>query len=111
VVGDEPTVRMLITEILEELGYVAIEAADSVAGLKVLQSDARLDLLVTDVGLPGRMNGPQMADAARVVLPDLKILFITGYGENSVLGNGCPDKTDYRLIAAWRALTLAAGAM
>jgi CheY-like chemotaxis protein len=88
VVDDEPTVRMLITEILEELGYVAIEAADSVAGLKVLQSDARIDLLVTDVGLPGGMNGRQMADAARVVRPDLKVLFITGYAENSALGNG-----------------------
>ena len=88
VVDDEPTVRMLISDILEELGYVAIEAADSVAGLKVLQSDARIDLLVTDVGLPGGMNGRQMADAARVTRPDLKVLFITGYAENSVLGNG-----------------------
>ena len=85
---DEPTVRMLISDILEELGYVAIEAADSVAGLKVLQSDARIDLLVTDVGLPGGMNGRQMADAARVTRPDLKVLFITRYAENSVLGNG-----------------------
>ena len=89
VVDDEPTVRMLISDILEELGYVAIEAADSVAGLKVLQSDARIDLLVTDVGLPGGINGnANMADAARVTRPDLKVLFITGYAENSVLGNG-----------------------
>jgi PAS domain S-box-containing protein len=88
VVDDEPTVRMLITEILEELGYVAIEAGDSVAGLKLLQSDTRIDLLVSDVGLPGGMNGRQMADAARVTRPDLKVLFITGYAENSVLGNG-----------------------
>ena len=65
--------RMLISDILEELGYVAIEAADSVAGFKVLQSDARIDLLVTDVGLPGGMNGRQMADAARVTRPDLKV--------------------------------------
>jgi signal transduction histidine kinase/PAS domain-containing protein len=88
VVDDEPTVRMLISDILEELGYLAIEAADSVAGLNVLQSDARIDLLVTDVGLPGGLNGRQMADAARVTRPDLKVLFITGYAENSVLGNG-----------------------
>jgi CheY-like chemotaxis protein len=88
VVDDEPTVRMLITEILGELGYVAIEAADSVSGLKLLQSDARIDLLVTDVGLPGGMNGRQMADAARVTRPELKVLFITGYAENSLLGNG-----------------------
>ncbi len=88
VVDDEPSVRMLVTEVLEDLGYTAIEAADSVAGLKVLQSDVRIDLLVTDVGLPGGMNGRQMADAARERRPDLKVLFITGYAENAVLGNG-----------------------
>jgi PAS domain S-box-containing protein len=88
IVDDEPTVRMLISDILEELGYVSIEAADSVAGLKLLQSDGRIDLLVTDVGLPGGMNGRQMADAARITRPELKVLFITGYAENSVLGNG-----------------------
>ncbi|WP_147049161.1 ATP-binding protein, partial [Methylobacterium gnaphalii] len=63
IVDDEPTVRMLVTEVLEDLGYTAIEAADGAAGLKVLQSDTRIDLLVTDVGLPGGMNGRQMADA------------------------------------------------
>nr|WP_313899361.1 PAS domain S-box protein [Methylobacterium sp. E-065] len=88
IVDDEPTVRMLVTEVLEDLGYTAIEAADSPAGLKVLQSDCRIDLLVTDVGLPGGMNGRQMADAGRVSRPDLKVLFITGYAENAVVGNG-----------------------
>jgi signal transduction histidine kinase/ActR/RegA family two-component response regulator len=88
VVDDEPTVRLLITDILEELGFTAIEADDSAAGLKVLQSDVRIDLLVTDVGLPGGMNGRQMADAARVSRPDLKVLFITGYAENAAIGNG-----------------------
>jgi PAS domain S-box-containing protein len=88
VVDDEPTVRMLITDILEELGFTAIEAGDSAAGLKILQSDVRIDLLVTDVGLPGGMNGRQMADAGRVSRPDLKVLFITGYAENAAVGNG-----------------------
>ena len=88
IVDDEPTVRMLVADILEDLGYSAIEAGDSAAGLKVLQSDVRIDLLVTDVGLPGGMNGRQMADAARVSRPDLKVLFITGYAENAILGNG-----------------------
>ena len=88
VVDDEPTVRMLVADILIDLGYTAIEAGDSAAGLKVLQSDVRIDLLVTDVGLPGGMNGRQMADAARVSRPDLKVLFITGYAENAILGNG-----------------------
>ena len=88
VVDDEPTVRMLVTDVLADLGYQAIEASDSVGGLKILQSDVRIDLLVTDVGLPGGMNGRQMADAGRVKRPDLKVLFITGYAENAVLGHG-----------------------
>jgi PAS domain S-box-containing protein len=88
VVDDEPTVRMLVTEVLEDLGYIAIEAADGAAGLKVLRSDVRIDLLVTDVGLPGGINGRQVADAARVGRPDLKVLFITGYAENAVLSHG-----------------------
>ncbi|WP_202910807.1 ATP-binding protein [Teichococcus vastitatis] len=88
VVDDEPTVRMLISEVLEDLGYAAIEALDGPAALKVLQSARRIDLLVTDVGLPGGMNGRQVADAARVARPDLKVLFITGYAENAVLSHG-----------------------
>jgi PAS domain S-box-containing protein len=88
VVDDEPAVRMLVTEVLEDLGYTAIEAADSAAGLRILQSDVRIDLLVTDVGLPGGMNGRQMADAGREVRPGLKVLFITGYAENAAIGNG-----------------------
>ena len=88
VVDDEPTVRMLVMDVLEQLGHVAIEAADSVAGLKVLQSDVPIDLLITDVGLPGGMNGRQMADAGRAKRSGLKVLFITGYAENAVVGNG-----------------------
>ena len=88
VVDDEPTVRMLVTEVLEDLGYTAIEAADGAAGLKVLQSDVRIDLLVTDVGLPGGLNGRQMAEAGREKRPGLKVLFITGYAEATVLGSG-----------------------
>jgi CheY-like chemotaxis protein len=52
----------------------------------VLDSNARIDLLITDVGLPGGMNGRQVADAARVSRPSLKVLFITGYAENAVIG-------------------------
>ena len=88
IIDDEPRIRMLVTEVLQELGYLTIEAADGAAGLKVLQSDTRVDLLVTDVGLPGGMNGRQVADAARVARAGLKVLFITGYAENAVLGHG-----------------------
>jgi CheY-like chemotaxis protein len=86
IVDDEPSVRMLVTEVLAELGYTAIEAADGSSALRVLQSDTRIDLLVTDVGLPGGMNGRQLADFGRVARPDLRVLFITGYAEKTVVG-------------------------
>jgi PAS domain S-box-containing protein len=88
VIDDEPTVRMLIVEVLEEAGYVPLEAEDGPSGLKILQSDVRIDLLITDVGLPGGMNGRQVADVARLGRPDLKVLFVTGFAENAAVGNG-----------------------
>jgi PAS domain S-box-containing protein len=91
VVDDAPTVRMLVVDALHDLGYVAIEAGDGAAGLKVLQSTARIDLLITDVGLPAGMNGRQLADAGRTARPGLKVLFITGYAENAVLSHGHLD--------------------
>ncbi len=87
-VDDEPSVRLLVMDLLEELGYAAIEAGDSAEGLRILRSDARIDLVVTDVGLPGGMNGRQMIDVARAVRPGLKALFITGFAENALLNNG-----------------------
>ncbi|MBW4656911.1 MAG: PAS domain-containing protein [Kaiparowitsia implicata GSE-PSE-MK54-09C] len=91
VIDDEATVRMLVVEVLEEAGYKALEAEDGPSGLKILQSDARIDLLITDVGLPGGLNGRQVADAARRGRPELKVLFITGYAENAAVGNGYLD--------------------
>ncbi|MDU6241418.1 MAG: PAS domain-containing protein, partial [Bradyrhizobium sp.] len=88
VVDDEPTIRMLVMEVLDERGYAVIEAKDGPTGLAALQSNARIDLLITDVGLPGGMNGRQLADAARATRPGLKILFITGYAENAILSSG-----------------------
>jgi CheY-like chemotaxis protein len=95
VIDDEPTIRMLIGELLAEAGYAVIEAPDGPAGLKVLESNARIDLLITDVGLPGGINGRQVADAARVNRPDLKVLFITGYAENAVVSQGRLEKGMY----------------
>ncbi|HEV2675935.1 MAG TPA: PAS domain-containing protein [Aliidongia sp.] len=91
VIDDEPTVRMLMIEVLEEAGYATLQAGDGPAGLKILESDARIDLLITDVGLPRGMNGRQVADAARATRPGLKVLFITGYAENAAIGNGHLD--------------------
>lgn len=87
VVEDEPIVRGLIVEVLRELGYRAVEAGDGPDGLAVLQAPGQIDLLITDIGLPG-LNGRQVADAARLVRPDLKILFMTGYAENAALASG-----------------------
>jgi CheY-like chemotaxis protein len=88
VIDDEPTVRILMVEVLEEAGYIALEAGDGATGLKILQSNARVDLLITDVGLPGGVTGRQVADAARTTRPNLKVLFITGFAENAAVGNG-----------------------
>jgi PAS domain S-box-containing protein len=88
VIDDEPTVRMLVTDSLGDLGIACVEAGDGAAGLKILESGAAIDLLITDVGLPGGLNGRQVAEAARALRPDLSILFITGYAENAVLNHG-----------------------
>jgi CheY-like chemotaxis protein len=88
VVDDDPTVRMLVTEVLAENSYNILEAIDGPSAAKLLESDRRIDLLITDVGLPAGMNGRQIADAARVRRPDLKVLFITGYSENTAIKNG-----------------------
>jgi PAS domain S-box-containing protein len=108
IVDDEPVVRMMITELLDELGYAAIEAADGSSGLQILQSDVRVDLLITDVGLPGGLNGRQMADAARQNRPDLKVLFITGYAANAALGNGHLEPGMHVLTKPFAMETLAA---
>jgi CheY-like chemotaxis protein len=78
-------------EVLEELGHRVVEAGDGAAALRVLSSGTPIDLVITDVGLPGAMNGRQVADAALTAFPDLNILFITGYAENAVIGNGQLD--------------------
>jgi DNA-binding response OmpR family regulator len=77
---------MLVGEVLRDYGYTTIEAGDARTGLRVLQSSAPVDLLVTDVGLPGSIDGRQLAERARLARPALKILFITGYAENARLG-------------------------
>ncbi|MEG3163379.1 PAS domain S-box protein [Sphingomonas sp. PB2P19] len=87
IVEDDASVRMIILEVLEALGYTAIEAIDARTAIPILQSDQRIDLLVSDVGLPG-MNGRQLAEIARQSRPDLKVLFVTGYAENAAIRSG-----------------------
>src|SRR4051812_18587718 len=87
VVEDEAIVRGVIVETLQDQGYRVLEAVDGPSGLKILRLNKRIDLLITDVGLPG-MNGRQLADQARETRPELKILFITGYAKNVAIAQG-----------------------
>jgi PAS domain S-box-containing protein len=87
VIEDEPVVRGLIVEVLADLGFAALEATDGPGGLAVLQSRQRIDLLISDVGLPG-LNGRQLADAARTLRPELKVIFMTGYAEVAASAQG-----------------------
>jgi CheY-like chemotaxis protein len=87
VVEDEMLVRALIVDVLDELGHKVLQASDGPSGLRILQSSQPIELLITDIGLPG-LNGRQVADAARVQRPDLKVLFMTGYAENAASANG-----------------------
>jgi PAS domain S-box-containing protein len=87
VVEDDPAVRMLALDLLKELGYRSYEAEDAKSALRILESSVRVDLLVTDVGLPG-MNGRQLAEIARQHRPGLKVLFMTGYAQNAAERQG-----------------------
>jgi PAS domain S-box-containing protein len=87
VVEDDTSVRLLICEVLEELGYASVEAGDGVEAIPVLESARSLDLMISDVGLPG-MNGRQLAEVAREHRPQLPILFVTGYAENAAIRSG-----------------------
>jgi PAS domain S-box-containing protein len=87
VVEDDEAVRLIITSVLEELGYRHLEAPDGYRALPILQSDVRIDLLVTDVGLP-KMNGRQLAEMARAARPGLRVLFVTGYAEKAAVRHG-----------------------
>ena len=89
-VEDEAAVRAVAAERLRELGYAVLEAGDGPTALRLLRMDARVDALVTDVGLPGGMNGRQVADAARERRPDLPVLFITGYAGAALDGRLAP---------------------
>jgi CheY-like chemotaxis protein len=84
VVEDDATVRLIINDVLEELGYNVLLASDARAAIPMLQSDQTIDLLVSDVVLP-HVNGKKLAEIARVARPALKVLFVSGYAENAVL--------------------------
>lgn len=87
-VDDEALVRMVLAEELENLGYTIVEAGDAHQAMKLLNEGGKIDLLLTDVGLPNGMNGRQLADAVLQAKPGLPVIFITGYAEKTVLNDG-----------------------
>ncbi len=84
VVEDDEQVRLLVMEVLKELGYQGLEAPDAKAALCVIDSDKRIDLIISDVGLPG-LDGRQLAERARKRRNNVKVLFITGYAEHAAV--------------------------
>jgi CheY-like chemotaxis protein len=91
VVEDDDDVRANTTGILRELGYAVLEAPSGAAALHLLEAHPEIKLLFTDVGLPGGMNGRQLAEAARRARPGLKVLFTTGYARNAIVHDGRLD--------------------
>ena len=87
-VEDEGAIRELVGEVLGDAGYRVLSVGTGPQGVAALQSDERIDLLITDVGLPGGLNGRQVADAGRAVRPTLRVLFVTGYAANAAVGAG-----------------------
>jgi signal transduction histidine kinase len=90
IVEDDPAVRVLVSAVLSELGYAFVEASDADGAVPILNSAQRIDLLISDVGLPG-MNGRQLAEVGRQYRPGLKVLFITGYAEHAAVRGGFLD--------------------
>ncbi len=87
VVEDEAAVRELVVEVLHDLGCSTLEAVDGPSGLRIIESGQALDLLITDIGLPG-FDGRRLAEQARALRPELRILFVTGYAENATSAGG-----------------------
>ncbi len=107
-VEDEPAVRDHSVASLRELGYRVLAAADGHAALRILARETEIEVLFTDVGLPGGMSGRQLAEAARVLRPELKVVYTTGYARNAIVHGGVldpgtellPKPFSYRALAA-----------
>jgi len=92
VVEDESAMRMVIAEAMNDLGHEVRVFEDGPGALARLAGCPQPDLLISDVGLPGGLNGRQLADRLRVAYPGLKVLFVTGYDEHAVLADGTLDE-------------------
>ena len=91
IVEDDPLVRKYVIAQVASLGYTTLEAANATEALEIIDRGARIDLLFTDVIMPGAMNGRQLADAALKRRPSLKTLFTSGYTENAIVHHGRLD--------------------
>jgi CheY-like chemotaxis protein len=92
VLEDDDDVRTISVQILRDLGYRVIEAHDGPSALRLLERQTRVDLLFTDVVLPGGLSGADVAEHARQLRPDLRVLFTTGYARNAIVHHGRLDK-------------------
>jgi CheY-like chemotaxis protein len=90
VVEDDDDVRMFTTESLRDVGFTVIEASDAPSALRMLENHPEVQLLFTDVGLPG-INGAQLVAEAKLRRPDVKVLFTTGYARNAIVHQGRLD--------------------
>ncbi|TQT95886.1 response regulator, partial [Xanthomonas perforans] len=105
-VEDETAIRVLISEVLTEAGYRVIETAEGSAAVERLRSQEHIDVLVTDVGLTGGLNGRQVADAGRQSRPALPVLFVTGYAASAAVGAGQLDDGMEVLTKPFQAIEL-----
>jgi CheY-like chemotaxis protein len=108
VVEDDEAVRRSSVEALREIGYEVMEAGDAMDGVRLIVDRGGIDLLFTDVGLPGGVNGRALADAARSAQPGLRVLFTTGYTHNAVLHNGVLDHSVHFIAKPFNLTDLAA---
>ena len=107
VVDDEEAIRMVLTEVLVDDGFRTLEASDGKSAMEWIDGGAHIDLLIADMGLPGNMNGRQLADAARHSRPDLKVVYISGYGEDKIMGDGPLKPGEFMLIKPFTGTRLA----
>ena len=108
VVEDEEDVREFTVEVLRQLGYRVLEAADGHAALSILGVEPTVSLLFTDVGLPNGMNGRQLAEEACRRKPELKVLYTTGYARNAIVHHGRLDAGVELLVKPFTQQSLAA---
>ena len=97
VVDDEAMIRLWVTEVLNDLGYVTLETQNAEEALQLIESGRRIDLVITDIGLPGGIDGRELAAAARALREQLPILLMTGYGED-VAGQFSPARPGEEML-------------